>query len=143
LARAQERLTQQKAERQRLESDSGVPLPTEAEGELNVARANYLAANAAVEKLMVRAPIAATVLAVNARAGEIASPAAPQPLVILGDLSAMRVRAELDERDFGKSRWAKRWSCARPICAAANLPERLSRLPRSSSRAGFCAANAT
>ena len=102
LARAQERLTQQKAERQRLESDSGVPLPTEAEGELNVARANYLAANAAVEKLMVRAPIAATVLAVNARAGEIASPAAPQPLVVLGDLSGMRVRAELDERDFGE-----------------------------------------
>ena len=51
---------------------------------------------------MVRAPIAATVLAVNARAGEIASPAAPQPLVVLGDLSAMRVRAELDERDFGE-----------------------------------------
>jgi HlyD family secretion protein len=102
LTRAQDRLAQQKAERQRLEGDSGIPLPTETEGELNVARANFLAASAAVEKLMIRAPITATVLQVNAKAGEVASPSAPQPLVVLGDLSGMRVRAELDERDFGE-----------------------------------------
>lgn len=102
LTRVQDRLAQQKTERQRLEGDSAIPLPTETEGELNVARANFLAANAAVEKLMIRAPIAATVLAVNAKAGEVASPSAPQPLLVLGDLSGMRVRAELDERDFGE-----------------------------------------
>jgi HlyD family secretion protein len=31
----------------------------------------------------------------------LASPAAPLPLVALGDLTALRVRAELDERDYG------------------------------------------
>jgi HlyD family secretion protein len=51
---------------------------------------------------MIRAPIAATVLQINGKLGEVASPSAPQPLVVLGDLSAMRVRAELDERDFGE-----------------------------------------
>ncbi|HEY7300942.1 MAG TPA: efflux RND transporter periplasmic adaptor subunit [Xanthobacteraceae bacterium] len=102
LTRAQDRLQQQKTDHRRLEADSDVPLPTEAEGELNMARADFLAAAAAVEKLMIRAPIAATVLAVNAKTGELASPSAPQPLVVLGDLSGMRVRAELDERDFGE-----------------------------------------
>ena len=33
-----------------------------------------------------------------------ASPSAPQPLVVLGDLSALRVRVELDERDVGAIR---------------------------------------
>ena len=39
---------------------------------------------------------------VNARLGELASPSSPDPLVVLGDLSALRVRAELDERDIGE-----------------------------------------
>jgi HlyD family secretion protein len=39
---------------------------------------------------------------VNTTAGELASPSAPQPLVLLGDLSGLRARAEVDERDVGK-----------------------------------------
>jgi multidrug efflux pump subunit AcrA (membrane-fusion protein) len=52
-----------------------------------------------LERLTIRAPIVSTVLQVNAKVGELA---APQPLMSLGDLSAQRVRAELDERDVGK-----------------------------------------
>src|SRR5262249_60499188 len=40
----------------------------------------------------------------NGRAGELASPSALQPLVVLGNISALRVRAELDERNFGAIR---------------------------------------
>jgi HlyD family secretion protein len=100
LTRAQDRLKQQKAELRRLEIESGAALPTQAEGDLNVTRAELLAAQAAVEKLTIRAPIAGTVLQVNARAGELSLPSGAQPLLVLGDISAMRVRAELDERDF-------------------------------------------
>ena len=50
----------------------------------------------------IRAPLDGTVLQVNARAGEIAAPQATQPLVLLGDMSALRVRAELDQRDLDK-----------------------------------------
>jgi hypothetical protein len=32
--------------------------------------------------------------------GELASPSATQPLLVLGDVSALRVRAEVDERDI-------------------------------------------
>ncbi|MEA2938890.1 MAG: HlyD family secretion protein [Alphaproteobacteria bacterium] len=102
LTRALDRLRQDKAELRRIEGDSGTPLPSQTEGQLNIARTELLAGEAAVEKSAIRASIASTVLQVNAKAGELASPNATQPLVLLGDLSALRVRAELDERDFGE-----------------------------------------
>src|SRR5215472_4529797 len=102
LTRGQERLKQQKAELRRIEADFGVPLPSQTEGQLNVARAELLGVEAAIEKLTIRAPIACTVLQINSKAGELATPSAAQPLLLLGDISTMRVRAELDERDFGQ-----------------------------------------
>jgi HlyD family secretion protein len=102
LARAQDRLKQQKAELRRVEADTNTPLPTQVEGQLNVARTELAAAQAAVEKMTIRAPIAGTVLQVNSKAGELASPSGTQPMVLLGDVTALRVRAELDERDFGE-----------------------------------------
>jgi HlyD family secretion protein len=102
LTRGQERLKQQKAELRRIEADFGAPLPSQTEGQLNVARAELLGVEAAIEKLTIRAPITSTVLQINAKAGELATPSAPQPLLVLGDISVMRVRAELDERDFGQ-----------------------------------------
>jgi HlyD family secretion protein len=102
LTRAQDHLKQQKVDLRRLEIEFGVPLPNQTEGQLTVARAELLGVQAAVEKLTIRAPIAGTVLQVNAKAGELATPSAAQPLLSLGDISAMRVRAELDERDFGR-----------------------------------------
>jgi HlyD family secretion protein len=98
LTRAQDRLNQQKAELRRIEADS--PLPTQAEGQLNIARSELLVIEAAVDKMTIRAPVAGTVLQMNAKAGELASPSATQPLLVLGDVSALRVRAEVDERDI-------------------------------------------
>jgi HlyD family secretion protein len=100
LTRAQDRMKRQKADLRQLEVDSDVPLPSQTEGQLNVARAELLGVQAAVEKLQMRAPIDGTVLQVNAKAGELAMPSAVQPLLLLGDISVMRVRAEVDERDF-------------------------------------------
>jgi HlyD family secretion protein len=102
LARALEQLTEHKAELRRVEAETGTPLPTAVEGQLNVARVDLLAANAAIEKLMIRAPIGGTVLQVDAKPGELASPSAARPLLVIGDLSTMRVRAEVDERDFSE-----------------------------------------
>ena len=99
-ARAQDRLRQVSADLRRLEREGNVPLPSANDGELNVAQTEWMAAAAAVEKLMIRSPIAGTVLQVNARAGELASPSSSQALLVLGDVSTLRVRAEVDERDF-------------------------------------------
>jgi HlyD family secretion protein len=102
LSRAQDRLRQQKTDLRRVEADTNTPLPSQAEGQLNIARADLLIAEAAAAKMVIRAPVAGTVLRVNAKAGELATPSATQPLALLGDVSALRVRAELDERDFGE-----------------------------------------
>ncbi len=98
MARAQDHVEQQKAELRRIEADA--PLPTQAEGQLNIARRERAVIEAAVEKLTIRAPIGGTVLQMNARLGELAAPSAPQPLLLLADTSALRVRAEVDERDI-------------------------------------------
>ncbi len=99
--RANERLKQERADLKRLLNDSGVPLPVIVDGQLNIARAELATAEAALGKLMIRAPIDGTVLQINGRIGELASPSATQPLIVLGDISGLRVRAEVDERDFG------------------------------------------
>ncbi|UFZ01577.1 efflux RND transporter periplasmic adaptor subunit [Bradyrhizobium ontarionense] len=97
---AQTRLEQQADELRKVTADA--PLPISAEGQLNVARSELQGARATLDKLTIRAPLDATILQVNARAGEVASPQATPPLVLLGDITALRVRAELDQRDLDK-----------------------------------------
>jgi len=101
LSRAQDRQRQQTAELRRIEADPGTPLPNFVDGQVNVARGEAAAAAAAMERLTIRAPLSGTVLQVNAKPGELAAPTSAQPLLIIGDVSALRVRAELDERDVG------------------------------------------
>lgn len=57
-----------------------------------------------VERRIVRAPIDATVLQLKYRVGEYVQPGQGDPLAVLGDLSQLRVRMDLDERDLGKVR---------------------------------------
>jgi HlyD family secretion protein len=99
LARAQAELTKRQEELRTLEEDS--PLPTILEGQLSIARSEYSVARSALDRMTLRAPIDGTVLQVNVRAGELVSPGSPQPPLQLADLSALCVRAELDERDLG------------------------------------------
>jgi HlyD family secretion protein len=99
LTRAQNELATRQEQLRTIEGDS--PLPTSPEGQLSVARSEYTMARSAFEKMTVRAPIDGTVLEVNVKVGELVSPTMPQPPLQLADLSAMCVRAELDERDIG------------------------------------------
>lgn len=61
-------------------------------------------AHADVERRTIVAPIAATVLQIKYRVGEYVQPGQGEPLVVLGDLSELRARMDLDERDVGKVR---------------------------------------
>lgn len=111
LSRAQDRLREQQDALGKLKAASDTPLPSRLEGELNVARAELTLAQAVLEKTRIRAPAAATVLQVEAKKGEFAVPAVPaaEPaLLSLGDMSALRVRAEVDERDIDKVRVGQR-----------------------------------
>jgi HlyD family secretion protein len=57
-----------------------------------------------VERCTVRAPFAGTVLRVHVRAGETVSSVFPRALFTMADMSRLRVRAEVDERDLAKVR---------------------------------------
>jgi HlyD family secretion protein len=102
LTRAQNELLTRQEELRTAEDDAA--LPTSLEGQLSIARSELAVARATLDKLTVRAPIDGTVLQVNVRMGEAVSPGSPQPPLQLADLSALCVRAELDERDIGAIR---------------------------------------
>jgi HlyD family secretion protein len=88
----------------RVSANRDMPLPTRLEAGLSVARAELSIAETAYNRTRVRSPADAVILAVNAKVGELATPSSELPMVILGDTSRMRVRAEFDERDIDKVR---------------------------------------
>jgi HlyD family secretion protein len=108
LTRAQDRQREQRDALAKLRAASDTALPSRLEGELNVARAEWTLALAMLEKTRIRAPFDAAVLQVDARQGELAVPALEPALVVLGDVSALRVRAEVDEQYLGRMRVGQR-----------------------------------
>ena len=101
---ANDKLEQERASMRRVMAQAGLPLPTRLEASLAVARAELAAIEASVERTRVRAPSDGTVLLVNTRAGETATPSPEDVLLLFGDLTQLRVRAEIEERDVGKVR---------------------------------------
>lgn len=101
---AQDKLAQDRDGLRRAQAVAGIPLPTRLEAALTAARSDLSLAETALERTRVRAPSDGTVLQINARTGETATPSAEQTLVVLGDMTALRVRAELEERDSSKVR---------------------------------------
>ncbi len=104
LSRAQDRLRERQDALTKLKALADTPLPTRLEGELNVAQAEWRVAQAALEKMQIRAPADGVVLRVDAKKGELAVPSMEPALLIIGDVSALRVRAEVNEQDIGRIR---------------------------------------
>lgn len=75
-----------------------------AEARVGAARAACERIATEIDRLSVRAPIDGTCLQVNARVGEFAVAGATTPLVMLGDLSALHVRIDIDESDAWRFR---------------------------------------
>lgn len=77
----------------------GAPLPTRLEASLAAARSDLALSEQAIERTRIRAPGDGTVLSIPARLGELTAPSPEAILVTFGDLSALKVRAEVEERD--------------------------------------------
>ena len=71
-----------------------------AEAELALAQARLEEARAVYDKSLVRSPIDGTVLRRFRRAGEQVTEMGDTPILAVGDLSRLRVRAEVDEADI-------------------------------------------
>lgn len=87
-----------------VEAKPDMPLQTRLESSLALARSDLSAAEIALERTRIRAPASGTVLNMVAKAGETAVPSPESALVLFGDLSALRLRAEVEERDAAKVR---------------------------------------
>lgn len=95
------------AERQavrRVQASTGMPLPTRLESAFTTARAELTLAESAIERARIRASSDGTVLQVLTKVGETVAPGPDLALVVMGDLSGLRVRAEVEERDVSKVR---------------------------------------
>jgi HlyD family secretion protein len=99
---ADRRLAEATAALQSIAAKGTAPPPSRTESALALARADLVAAQAAWQKTILRAPFAGRVLRTYKLAGEIAAPSPEDPVIAIGDLSSLRVRAELDERNVGK-----------------------------------------
>lgn len=86
------------------QTTQNVPLPTRLETGLTQARVEVTLAETAFERTRIRAPGDGTILQISPRVGELAAASPEQTLVVMGDLSTMRVRAEVEERDVAKVR---------------------------------------
>jgi HlyD family secretion protein len=101
LKQASERLDQSRtALRRALQADA--PAPSRLEAALSAGRAELSLAETALDRTRIRAPAAGSILQLQARVGETVAPSPEAPLVVMGDVSALRVRAEFEERDLGK-----------------------------------------
>ena len=96
LVRAREELAKRQTQLRGIEA----PLPTPNEAQVISARGDLNLARVNLEKLRIRAPIDGTVLQININPGELVTPQALQPLLLVANLSTLNVRAELDERDL-------------------------------------------
>ena len=98
LAAARSRLAAATAEQQRLTAGTWAPELAISAAELAAAQARLDQAKTELDVLSVRAPIAGTVLAVRVRPGERAEAGGVAP-ILLGDLSRLQVRVDIDEND--------------------------------------------
>lgn len=102
LAQANERLERERLAFVKAQSKANLPAPSSAESAVSAARTEVRMAEALLDKTRIRAPAAGTILQVNAKAGEIVAPSPETPLIIMGDMTSVRVKAEVDEVDISK-----------------------------------------
>jgi HlyD family secretion protein len=108
LREANERLERERVAFVKAQSKSGLPAPSRAESAVSAARAEVRMAEALLDKTRIRAPSAGTILQLNAKQGEIIAPSPDRPLIVMGDMSVVRVKAEVDEGDVSKVKVGQR-----------------------------------
>lgn len=102
---AETRVSQAKASLDLLRAGAFRPEIEVSRANMEAARAEVEAARVDVERHTVRAPIAGEALRVRVRAGEYASSGERQePLIILGDVSRLHLRVDVDENDAWRIR---------------------------------------
>lgn len=102
LSDANNRLERERIAYVKAQSKSNLPAPSRAESTFNEARAQVRMAEALLDKTRVRSPIDGTILQVNTNEGEIVAPSPELSLVVVGDMTNLTVKAEVDASDIAR-----------------------------------------
>jgi HlyD family secretion protein len=102
LASKEDALKAAEAKLVEVDEKPGMPLPQRLESSLALARSDLTSAELALERTRIRAPADGTVLNVLGKVGETAVPSPDSAVVVFGDMSSLRLRAEVEERDAAK-----------------------------------------
>jgi HlyD family secretion protein len=102
LSRAKRRVRRERLEYAQAQAKSKLPAPNRFESALTKARANVALAASQLDKTRIRAPRTGNVLQLNAKKGEIVAPSPENPLAVIGDISTLRVKAEVDDGEVSK-----------------------------------------
>ncbi len=104
LVEARERVQRERAALGAALAKPGLAAPTRLEAAFTAARADVSVAETMLDKTRIRAASAGTILQISGKVGETVGPSMDHPLLVMGDVSAMRVVAEVDETDAAKVR---------------------------------------
>ena len=104
LVEARERVKRERTALGTALAKPGLAAPNRLEAAFTAARAEVSVAETMLDKTRIRAPSAGTILQIAGKVGETIGPSMDHPLLVMGDLSAMRVIAEVDETDAAKVR---------------------------------------
>lgn len=102
LAKAKDKLQDERSAYAKAQAKRNVPAPSRLKSALQAARSDVAVAEALLEKTRILAPVSGTVLQLPAKAGEMVAPSPEQILAVLGDMSVVRLKAEVDEIDVSK-----------------------------------------
>jgi HlyD family secretion protein len=102
MTQAREKLRQEQTAFAAAHAKARVPAPNRLEAALIAARTEVTMAEEVLDKTRIRAPLSGSVLQVNVKMSELVAPSPESPLIVMGDLTLIRVRAEVDEQDVAK-----------------------------------------
>lgn len=100
LAEAEQRLYQAEAEFALVAAGAWLPDKELAQAAIDAAQANVEQTETEIERCLVRAPVDGQILKIDVRPGEYVSSAPGKALVLLGDLTRLHVRVDIDEQDI-------------------------------------------
>jgi multidrug efflux pump subunit AcrA (membrane-fusion protein) len=104
VAQAEAQVARADAELKLLRDGAWKPDVAVADSQVTMAEAQLQQTETELDRLIVRAPVRARVLQKNVRDGEYVGVPPGQALMVLGDVSTMHVRMDVDETDIGRFR---------------------------------------
>jgi HlyD family secretion protein len=104
VAAAEAQVARAEAELKLLREGAWKPDLAVAEAQVAMADTQLRQAETELDRLVVRAPVRGRVLQKNVREGEYIGVPPGQPLMVLGDVSTLHVRMDVDETDIGRFR---------------------------------------